>query len=416
MIYFTSDLHLGHANIIKSCSRPFVSVEEMDECLIANWNNRVTNNDTVYILGDLMFRNKIPPEEYLSRLKGKKHLIRGNHDRDWMKKVDINKYFISNENLSYITDGKHRITLCHYPMMSWPHMNTNGYMIFGHIHNNTNAEYWSLIQKSDLMLNAGVDINGFKPVTFEELVENNVNHKFTTAAYRFAEEEGSILDRLTFLNKLCEDLKMDNRFKGKLEMDIEEAISKYDASLKCERYSHHGFTPTIGNTYTTSDEKTINNERMNVMKIAEALNERATLKASLSQIKNRMLKNAKVQEGDTPAEDAKQLAEKYAEVNNSLTNIICKINKTNQLVKNANGDSLADLITRRESYKHLVKVYSELYDEAIIERDRFSRNEIRFISAVSPAELQKDINEFSKRFRMLDTEIQGINWTTDLVD
>ena len=152
------------------------------------------------------------------------------------------------------------------------------------------------------------------------------------------------------------------------------------------------------------------------MKIAEALNERATLKASLSQIKNRMLKNAKVQEGDAPAEDAKELATKYAEVNNSLTDIICKINKTNQLVKNANGDSLADLITRRESYKHLIKVYSELYDEAIIERDRFSRNEIRFISAVSPAELQKDINEFSKRFRMLDTEIQGINWTTDLVE
>lgn len=152
------------------------------------------------------------------------------------------------------------------------------------------------------------------------------------------------------------------------------------------------------------------------MKIAEALNERAALRASLSQLKNRMLKNAKVQEGDIPAEDAKELAEKYAEVNSNLTNIICMINKTNHLVKNANGISLADLITRRESYKHLVKVYSELYDEAIIERDRFSRNEIRFISAISPAELQKDINELSKRYRMLDTEIQGINWTTDLVE
>lgn len=209
MIYFTSDLHLGHANVLKLCSRPFESIDEMDECLIANWNERVTNNDTVYILGDLMFHNKRSPEEYLSKLKGKKYFIRGNHDRDWMKKVDINKYFISNENLSYITDGKHRITLCHYPMMSWPHMNTNGYMIFGHIHNNTNAEYWSLIQKSDLMLNAGVDINGFKPITFEEMLENNINHKAKVAAKRFVEDNRETFEQLAKLQEISESLILD---------------------------------------------------------------------------------------------------------------------------------------------------------------------------------------------------------------
>lgn len=209
MIYFTSDLHLGHANIIKSCSRPFKSVEEMDECLIANWNEKITNNDTVYILGDLMFRNKIPPEEYLSRLKGKKHLIRGNHDRDWMKKVDVSKYFVSNENLTYIIDGKHRITICHYPMMSWPHMNTNGYMVYGHIHNNTNADYWSLIQKSELMLNAAVDINGFKPVTFDEMVENNTDYKAKTAAKKFVEDNRETFERLAIFQDKADSLMLD---------------------------------------------------------------------------------------------------------------------------------------------------------------------------------------------------------------
>jgi len=62
MIYFTADQHFGHANIIKLCSRPFSDVHEMDEALIENWNRRVTNGDTIYIIGDLLlgtlFRRK----------------------------------------------------------------------------------------------------------------------------------------------------------------------------------------------------------------------------------------------------------------------------------------------------------------------------------------------------------------------
>ena len=68
------------------------------------------------------------------------------------------------------------MALCHFPLMSWPHM-TRCYMVHGHIHKDTTAEYWPLIRKNPLMLNAGVDINGFEPVTFEEMVENNVRFK-----------------------------------------------------------------------------------------------------------------------------------------------------------------------------------------------------------------------------------------------
>ena len=69
MIFFTSDLHLGHENCIRLCNRPFSSIEEMDETLIENWNRKVTGKDTVYILGDLIYRSKKPPEEYLRRLR-----------------------------------------------------------------------------------------------------------------------------------------------------------------------------------------------------------------------------------------------------------------------------------------------------------------------------------------------------------
>ncbi len=206
MIYFTSDLHLGHSNVLKLCNRPFETIEEMDEYIIDNWNKKVTNNDTVYILGDVMFRNKKPPEEYLSRLKGKKHLIRGNHDRSWMKKVDIDKYFLSNNNLDFISDGKHRITVCHYPMMSWPHMSTDGYMVFGHIHGNTNADYWSLIEKNPYMLNAGMDINGFVPVSFEEMFKNNEEHKSKTAAHRIVEENKDLFEGAAKLYQKAEEM------------------------------------------------------------------------------------------------------------------------------------------------------------------------------------------------------------------
>ena len=176
MIYFTSDLHLGHRNVIRLCNRPFTGIEEMDQMLIDNWNRRVQSQDTVYILGDLMYRNKKPPEEYLRQLNGKKHLIIGNHDRDWIKKCDLDKYFVNVSNLNFISDCQHQMALCHYPMMSWPHM-MRSYMVFGHIHGNTDADYWSLIAQSERMLNAGVDVNDFQPVTFQELLNNNKLHK-----------------------------------------------------------------------------------------------------------------------------------------------------------------------------------------------------------------------------------------------
>ena len=71
MIYYTSDLHLGHSNVIKHCNRPFANADEMDTVLIKNWNDKVSRNDIVYIVGDFLFRAKRLAEEYLSELKGK---------------------------------------------------------------------------------------------------------------------------------------------------------------------------------------------------------------------------------------------------------------------------------------------------------------------------------------------------------
>ena len=206
MIFYTSDLHLGHANIIRHCNRPFASVEDMDEALIGNWNAKLTDGDTVHILGDLMFRNSCPSEEYLSRLKGKKHLVVGNHDKAWMKKVDLSRWFESVEMMRFFTDGQRKITECHYPMMSWPFANHDGWMVYGHIHENTNMDYWPMIAQNDHMLNAGVDINGFEPVTFEEMQQNNLEHIARTAAKRILEDNRDTFTAIAQMRQMFPEL------------------------------------------------------------------------------------------------------------------------------------------------------------------------------------------------------------------
>lgn len=171
MIFFTADNHFGHISIIDFCNRPFSSEEEMDEEMIARWNARVTGSDTVFILGDLLFRSK-DPEAILKRLKGKKRLIVGNHDGTWIKKVDISKYFLSVDSYLETSDGQHKLTLCHYPLLSWNRQHRS-YMIHGHIHNDTSLDYWPQVVVRENLLNAGCDLHDYAPVTFDELLRNN---------------------------------------------------------------------------------------------------------------------------------------------------------------------------------------------------------------------------------------------------
>lgn len=177
MNYYTSDLHLGHVNVIRHCNRPFETVEEMDTALIANWNRRVQPKDMVYLVGDLMFRNKCPANDYLEKLNGSKTLIMGNHDHAWIKRIDTAKTFAAVANMLTIQDRARTVVLCHYPMLSWRGSGKGSLMVHGHIHNNTNADYWPYLQSHPNILNAGVDVNGFMPVTLDEPISNNARFK-----------------------------------------------------------------------------------------------------------------------------------------------------------------------------------------------------------------------------------------------
>ena len=187
-VLFTSDLHLGHKNIIAICGRNaehcgmnFTSVEEMDAFLIDKWNQKVEEKDEVYILGDLSFRSGVSVKTYLKQLKGRKHLIVGNHDYQWQKNIqNMNDYFETVSNLEIIKLDKRLITLCHYPLLEWngsrraDNQETSiSWLIHGHIHNSRDGVFKYIRDSLPCALNCGVDINGFEPVTFEELVENN---------------------------------------------------------------------------------------------------------------------------------------------------------------------------------------------------------------------------------------------------
>lgn len=187
-VLFTSDLHLGHANIILTCGRNLegcgenlATVEEMNDFLVRKWNEKVKEDDIVYILGDLSYRSSISVKTYLKQLKGRKHLIVGNHDFQWQKNIaNINDYFESVSDMKVIRLGEKLITLCHYPLLEWNgsrraknQQTSISWLIHGHIHNSRDNVFEYIRDNLPCALNCGVDINGFEPVTFEELLTNN---------------------------------------------------------------------------------------------------------------------------------------------------------------------------------------------------------------------------------------------------
>lgn len=178
MIYYTADQHFGHTNIIRFCDRPFMNAEEMDESLIDNWNSTVSANDSVYILGDLVFRSAKHATYYIKRLKGIKHLIIGNHDHKWIKNCNLVEFFASVSYYLEIKDEDIRLALSHYPMLSWGASSRGALHVHAHVHNKKEGLVFETLKKMDNALNAGVEINEYRPVTLDELIANN--RKFYT--------------------------------------------------------------------------------------------------------------------------------------------------------------------------------------------------------------------------------------------
>lgn len=129
MIYFTSDQHFGHSNIIKHCDRPFASVKEMDNQLLDAINSKVKRTDTLYVLGDFSYRGR-DPAYYRSLIRcGEVHLIVGNHD-----KRSRCRCFESVSDVSQVSIHGRRLWLSHYLHKTWPGSHKGSWHLYGHSH------------------------------------------------------------------------------------------------------------------------------------------------------------------------------------------------------------------------------------------------------------------------------------------
>lgn len=161
-LFFTSDTHFGHKNIIEYCNRPFKDQDEMDERLIANWNSVVPPDGTVFHLGDVSFRKLDHTLAILYRLNGAIHLIRGNHDRQFKatKRFDRFTEIVPYKEIS--VEGE-ALVLSHFPIHSWNQQGHGAWHLHGHSHGS--------LRSVGKRLDVGVDCFNYTPVSFQQLKE-----------------------------------------------------------------------------------------------------------------------------------------------------------------------------------------------------------------------------------------------------
>lgn len=168
-VWFTSDTHFNHTNIIEYCDRPFDSVEEMNETIIRRWNDRVDHDDHVYHLGDVGLGRAGDLNPILNRLNGKIYLIRGNHESCAQNKMNrdrfewIRYYYILNCGMYNPDWNDYELILFHFPIETWNKRHYGTVHLHGHIHSGDQ-------KTSENRFDVGVDSWGFEPVRLEEFI------------------------------------------------------------------------------------------------------------------------------------------------------------------------------------------------------------------------------------------------------
>lgn len=150
------------------------------------------------------------------------------------------------------------------------------------------------------------------------------------------------------------------------------------------------------------------------MKLATALAERSDIQNRINTISVRLDNNAKVQEGDVPAEDPKALVEELDRLIVRLEYLVARINLTNSGTV-YEGKTITELLAHRDCLKNKIRVMRDFLNTASNRVTRMTRTEIKIVSTVPVSELQKTVDVLSKELRTVDEKIQELNWTTELV-
>lgn len=151
------------------------------------------------------------------------------------------------------------------------------------------------------------------------------------------------------------------------------------------------------------------------MKLAEALQERAFYNRRIEEIRQRLLNNVVVQEGEKPAEDPISLMNELQQCIDTLNALIVKINLTNSNTV-VDGVTITELIANRDCLSISISAYRDIVHEASSLSHRVARSEIKVLSVVDVKQLQKKSDDMAKQLRLLDNRIQQLNWPVDIIE
>lgn len=179
-IFFTSDLHFCHKKIIQYSNRPFKDIYQMNQKIINNWNEKISNDDQVYILGDYLWRIETDTtilNKITKKLNGKKHLIKGNHDNKYSNYQYLNAGFCSVSNIIQkkikFNNNFYYFILFHYSLKFWDQSHNGSYCLYGHQHfrRDIDFELYKQLQMSTRTMNVCLDGNNLYPYSLQEILK-----------------------------------------------------------------------------------------------------------------------------------------------------------------------------------------------------------------------------------------------------
>lgn len=201
-VWWTSDTHFFHENIIKYCNRPFSDQHEMNDFMIERWNSRVNNGDVVIHVGDFLFGKKNDWNNILDRLNGDIVLVEGNHDRQNLKDASIRSRFKEIHNLweVRIGDSNRIFSVCHYPMLTWRGRWYGDIHVHGHSHGGLEKQLvcptdGTVVSEECRRIDVGVDCShlfgapSYSPISHAELLAYSENIAYKPPKSKKAKRE-----------------------------------------------------------------------------------------------------------------------------------------------------------------------------------------------------------------------------------
>lgn len=164
MIFFTSDTHFRHERVLQFSRRPFASIEDMDAALVRNWRDRVSDDDVIYHLGDVAWKTNASVRALIGDLPGTKHLLVGNHDHSFTRKLAAWASVQSYLELQVDRPAGDRLllVLCHYPFAVWRDSHRGSLSLHGHSH--------GTFPPSCQQMDVGVDCTAYAPISLPEVL------------------------------------------------------------------------------------------------------------------------------------------------------------------------------------------------------------------------------------------------------